>query len=111
MQDTPPEASQGDSVDQSRRRPTGAALRASAIFTLASRPVWASQCSISGMASGNLSNPREALNNSTWPSLRPRAKRGGKQSSVWLRMPAHLLIPHLFQKAFVSPYQHAPKAA
>lgn len=29
----------------------------------------------------------------------------------WLRMPAHLLIPHLFHKAFVSPYQGAPKPA
>lgn len=29
----------------------------------------------------------------------------------WLRMPAHLLIPHLFHKAFISPYQRAPKAA
>ena len=54
-QDILPEASQGDSVDQSRRRLTGAALGVSAVFTLASRPVWASQCSISGMASGNLS--------------------------------------------------------
>lgn len=56
-QDTPPEGSQDDSVDQSRRRLTGAALGVSAVFTLASRPVWASQCSISGMASGNLSAP------------------------------------------------------
>lgn len=31
----------------------------------------------------------------------------------WLRMPAHLLLPHLLHKAFISPYQddHAPKAA
>lgn len=58
--DTPPEASQGDSVDQSRRRLTGAALGVSAVFTLASRPVWASQCSISGMISGNLSAPSGA---------------------------------------------------
>ena len=31
----------------------------------------------------------------------------------WLRMPAHLLIPHLFHKAFISPYlgHGAPKAA
>lgn len=54
-QETLPEASQSDAVDQSRRRLTGAALGVSAVFTLASRPVWASQCSISGMASGNLS--------------------------------------------------------
>ena len=29
----------------------------------------------------------------------------------WLRMPAHLLIPHLFHKAFISPYQREPKPA
>lgn len=56
-QDTPPEASQNDAIDQSRRKLTGAALGVSAIFTLASRPVWANQCTISGMASGNLSTP------------------------------------------------------
>ncbi|MHB1187099.1 hypothetical protein [Thiobacillus sp.] len=54
---TPPEASQNDAIDQSRRKVTGAALGVSAVFTLASRPVWANQCSISGMASGNLSAP------------------------------------------------------
>jgi hypothetical protein len=57
IQDTPPEASQDDAIDQSRRKLTGAALGVSAVFTLASRPVWANQCSISGMASGNLSAP------------------------------------------------------
>lgn len=56
-QDTPPKASQNDAIDQSRRRLTGAALGVSAVFTLASRPVWANQCTISGMASGNLSAP------------------------------------------------------
>ena len=54
-QDTPPEASQNDAIDQSRRKLTGAALGVSAVFTLASRPVWANQCTISGMQSGNLS--------------------------------------------------------
>jgi hypothetical protein len=29
----------------------------------------------------------------------------------WLRMPAHLLLPHLFHKAFISPYQRDPKPA
>jgi len=57
-QDTLPEASQNDAIDQSRRKLTGAALGVSAIFTLASRPVWANQCTISGMASGNLSAPK-----------------------------------------------------
>ncbi|WP_324779502.1 hypothetical protein [Thiobacillus sedimenti] len=58
--DTPetPTAPEPDAIDQSRRKLTGAALGASAIFTLASRPVWANQCSISGMASGNLSAPK-----------------------------------------------------
>lgn len=54
---TAPVVPQNESVDQSRRKLTGAALGASAVFTLASRPVWANQCSISGMASGNLSTP------------------------------------------------------
>ncbi|MBW8306193.1 MAG: hypothetical protein K0M46_04930 [Thiobacillus sp.] len=54
---TPPEVSQDDSIDHSRRKLTGAALGVSAVFTLASRPVWANQCTISGMASGNLSTP------------------------------------------------------
>lgn len=45
------------SIDKSRRRLTGAGLGVSAIFTLASRPVWANQCTLSGMMSGNLSAP------------------------------------------------------
>lgn len=55
--DTPPDAARDEEVDTSRRRLTGAALGASAVFTLASRPVWANQCTISGMQSGNLSAP------------------------------------------------------
>lgn len=54
---TAPAAPPVDAVNESRRKLTGAALGASAIFTLASRPVWANQCTISGMASGNLSQP------------------------------------------------------
>jgi hypothetical protein len=46
-----------DPVNQSRRRLTGAGLGVSAIFTLASQPVWANQCTISGMYSGNISTP------------------------------------------------------
>ena len=56
--DTSPATAQNDPVDPSRRKLTGAALGVSAVFTLASRPVWANQCSISGMASGNLSAPK-----------------------------------------------------
>jgi len=54
---TPPDATQDDAIDQSRRKLTGAALGVSAVFTLASRPVWAGkQCfSASGFQSGNLS--------------------------------------------------------
>ena len=57
-QDTPPEAPQNDAINPGRRKLAGAALGAGAVFTLASRPVWANQCTISGMASGNLSAPR-----------------------------------------------------
>lgn len=41
----------------------------------------------------------------------PLARGGAFVRAHWLRMPAHLLIPHLFHKAFVSPYERAPKAA
>jgi len=54
-QDTLPEIQHDDAIDTSRRKLTGAALGAGAVFTLASRPVWANQCTISGMQSGNLS--------------------------------------------------------
>ena len=64
-QDAPIEASQNDDIDHSRRKLTGAAIGVSAVFTLASRPVWASQCSISGMASGNLSRPQETCEGCT----------------------------------------------
>lgn len=56
--DGPSEAQQNDAINPGRRKLTGAALGAGAVFTLASRPVWANQCSISGMASGNLSAPQ-----------------------------------------------------
>lgn len=64
-QDTPPEVSPDDSIDHSRRKLTGAALGVSAVFTLASRPVWANQCTVSGMASGNLSKPQETCEGCT----------------------------------------------
>lgn len=55
-QNTPPESTQTDEVDASRRKLAGAALGVSAIFTLASRPVLAGQCMTpSSAASGNLS--------------------------------------------------------
>jgi len=53
---TPPDTTQTDVVDPSRRKLAGAALGVSAIFTLASRPVLAGQCMTpSSAASGNLS--------------------------------------------------------
>ncbi|MDZ7595695.1 MAG: nucleotidyltransferase family protein [Thiobacillus sp.] len=41
----------------------------------------------------------------------PTARLAAFVRAHWLRMPAHLLVPHLFHKAFVSPYQRTPKAA
>lgn len=53
---TPPDTTQTDVVDPSRRKLAGAALGVSAIFTLASRPVLAGHCMTpSSAASGNLS--------------------------------------------------------
>lgn len=45
--------------------------------------------------------------------LTPAARLAAYVRAHWLRMPAHLLIPHLFHKAFVSPHldSEAPKAA
>ena len=53
--DTPPVS---EAIDSGRRKLAGSALGVAAIFTLSSRPVWANQCTISGMMSGNLSKPR-----------------------------------------------------
>lgn len=41
----------------------------------------------------------------------PAARLAAFVRAHWLRMPAHLLIPHLFHKAFISPYQRNPKPA
>lgn len=62
-ENNPPEAS--PPVDPARRKLTGAALGAGAVFTLSSRPVWASRCTISGMMSGNLSKPMETCHGCT----------------------------------------------
>lgn len=56
--ETPPDTPATGPANPSRRRLAGAALGAGAVFTLSSRPVWANQCSISGMMSGNLSQPQ-----------------------------------------------------
>ncbi|MFN3717076.1 MAG: hypothetical protein ACK4R8_10175, partial [Thiobacillus sp.] len=57
-QETPDQAPVSSAVDASRRKLAGTALGVAAVFTLSSRPVWANQCTISGMMSGNLSAPR-----------------------------------------------------
>ncbi len=41
----------------------------------------------------------------------PTARLAAFVRAHWLRMPARLLIPHLFHKAFISPYQHNEKPA
>lgn len=64
-QNISPESTPNDAVDASRRKLTGAVLGAGAVFTLASRPVWANQCTISGMQSGNLSKPQETCDGCT----------------------------------------------
>lgn len=56
-QDPPIEAQQ-EPLDPGRRKLAGSALGVAAVFTLSSRPVWANQCTISGMMSGNLSAPQ-----------------------------------------------------
>jgi hypothetical protein len=39
------------------------------------------------------------------------ARKAAFVRAHWLRMPPRLLLPHLFHKAFVSPFESAPKAA
>lgn len=63
--DTPETPTDAAPVDSSRRKLAGAALGAGAVFTLSSRPVWASNCTISGMMSGNLSKPQEKCDGCT----------------------------------------------
>lgn len=60
-----PTATPQEVADPGRRKLTGAALGAGAVFTLSSRPVWANQCTISGMMSGNLSKPKEKCDGCT----------------------------------------------
>lgn len=43
--------------------------------------------------------------------LTPAARLAAYVRAHWLRMPPHLLLPHLFHKAFISPAQHPPKPA
>ncbi|MHB1187102.1 nucleotidyltransferase domain-containing protein [Thiobacillus sp.] len=44
-------------------------------------------------------------------ALTPAARLAAFVRAHWLRMPAHLLIPHLVHKAFISPRQRTPKPA
>ena len=41
----------------------------------------------------------------------PAARLAAFVRAHWLRMPVHLLLPHLLHKAFISPYQREPKPA
>lgn len=41
----------------------------------------------------------------------PTARLAAFVRAQWLRMPVHLLIPHLLHRAFISPYQRDPKPA
>lgn len=44
-------------------------------------------------------------------ALSPLARQATYFRAHWLRRPPRQLIPHLFHKAFISPYQRAPKPA
>ncbi|WP_324779505.1 nucleotidyltransferase domain-containing protein [Thiobacillus sedimenti] len=44
-------------------------------------------------------------------TLAPAARLAAFVRAHWLRMPVHLLIPHLFHKAFISPWQRSLKPA
>ncbi|ODU12635.1 MAG: hypothetical protein ABS91_01570 [Thiobacillus sp. SCN 64-35] len=57
-QDVTHDATETAGIDNGRRKLAGTALGVAAVFTLSSRPVWANQCTISGMMSGNLSAPK-----------------------------------------------------
>ena len=54
----PPEAASRPGNDGARRRFTAALGGGAIILTLAGKPVWANQCTVSGMMSGNLSAPK-----------------------------------------------------
>ena len=43
--------------------------------------------------------------------LAPLARHATYLRAHWQRRPPRLLVPHLFHKAFISRYQHAPKPA
>ncbi len=57
-QDNLPENAPERETDGSRRRFTATLGGGAIILTLAGKPVWASQCTVSGMMSGNLSAPK-----------------------------------------------------
>lgn len=44
-------------------------------------------------------------------AMTPQARQAAYIRAHWLRMPPHLLLPHLFHKAFISPWQAPAKAA
>ena len=53
-----PDASSSPAADSARRRFTAVLGGGAVILTLAGKPVWANQCTVSGMMSGNLSAPK-----------------------------------------------------
>lgn len=53
-----PENDKNPGADATRRRFTAALGGSAIILTLAGKPVWANQCTVSGMMSGNLSAPK-----------------------------------------------------
>ena len=53
-----PDGASRPETDGSRRRFTAALGGGAVILTLAGKPVWANQCTVSGMMSGNLSAPK-----------------------------------------------------
>ncbi|WP_346380784.1 hypothetical protein, partial [Acidithiobacillus sp.] len=56
--DNLPENAPGPETDGRRRRFTATLGGGAIILTLAGKPVWANQCTVSGMMSGNLSAPQ-----------------------------------------------------
>jgi hypothetical protein len=94
-QDTPPNASKNDAINQSRRKLTGAALGVSAVFTLASRPVLAGVCQTPSAAlSGNMSQHGTPTtcsgrspgywkeNPNAWPSTISPGTNNGQKNNV-----------------------------
>lgn len=68
-------------MDEGRRRIAKAGLLAPVIMTLASRPSWGANCTVSGMYSGNLSNPTDSCEGNSPAFWRDQAINGGSWPS------------------------------